>query len=101
MKDLSHEEREAFLRLCHAAHGAVLIGQLEDARVYFRQAIQIYPFSANVWFELARILEDDADKQVALENVLVLVPDHTEARHMLAIIAPDSLQAIDAAHWFE
>lgn len=83
MKELSQDEREIFLGLCHAAQGLIHVGQFEDARLYLRKAIQIHPFSANVWFELARILDNWDDRRVALENVLVLAPEHSGAIRLL------------------
>lgn len=83
MIELSGEEREKFIQLCHAAQAAARIGQRETAHLYFRQAIQIHPFSAKVWLELAKVVDNEADRQVALENVLTLNPQHEEARRLL------------------
>lgn len=80
---LSNEEREEFIRLCQAAKAATQQQQNKAACNYFRQAIQIHPFSSRVWFELAKVVERDDDRRVALENVLALDPSHHEARQML------------------
>jgi hypothetical protein len=81
--NLSSEERERYIRLCQAGHASALQGRLEDAHFYFRQAVEIYPFSVNVWLWLARVVADPLDRRVALENVLSIDPNHPEAQRML------------------
>ena len=79
---LSSEERERYIRLCQAGHAAATQERDYDAHFYFQKAIEIYPFSTNVWLWLARVVETREDRMVALENVLALNPDHREAREM-------------------
>jgi cytochrome c-type biogenesis protein CcmH/NrfG len=80
---LTNEDREKFIRLCHAAQAAILAGKFHDAHLYFRHAAQIHPYSTVVWLGLAKVVDNDADRRVALENVLTIDPNHPEARQML------------------
>jgi hypothetical protein len=82
--NLTHEEREEFIRLCQAAHAAALAGRHYNARLYFRQAAEIFPFSTSVWFWLAKVVDNEEDRRAALENVLAINPDHREARQQLS-----------------
>ncbi|MBZ0319659.1 MAG: hypothetical protein K8L91_24835 [Anaerolineae bacterium] len=86
MNDLSNEEREEFIRLCQAAHAATVAGRNHDAHLYFREAIKIFPLSTNVWLWLAKVVDIEEDRRVALENVLAIDPNHKEARRRLAEI---------------
>ncbi|NDJ85062.1 MAG: hypothetical protein GYB66_04170 [Chloroflexi bacterium] len=82
--NLTHEEREKFIRLCQAAQASVRAGNLTEARLYYRVAVQLHPYSSSVWLALAKIASTVADQQVALENVLSINPRHPEARQLLA-----------------
>lgn len=80
---LSNEQRERFLKLCQAAHAAILENNPADAHLYFRYAAQIHPYSTTVWIGLAKVSSTFADKRQALENVLAINPDHHEAQELL------------------
>ena len=82
---LTSDEREKFIRLCQAAHAAIIIGRHADAQIYFRYAAHIHPQSTTVWLGLAKIARNTADKRVALENVLAINPHHQEALQLLEI----------------
>lgn len=84
MDNLSNEERAEFIRLCQAAHVASVAGRNYDAHLYFREAVKIFPLSTNVWLWLAKVVDTDEDRRVALENVLAIEPEHQEAQHRLA-----------------
>lgn len=84
LSKMTNEERERYIRLCHAGHAAALQGRAYDAHFYFRQAVEIYPFSTNVWLWLAKVVETREDRIMALENVLAINPQHDEARQLLA-----------------
>jgi hypothetical protein len=77
--NLSAEERERYIRLCQAGHAAAMKGQHDDAHFYFRRAVELYPFSTNVWLWLAKVVTSRDDRRIALENVLAINPDHEEA----------------------
>ena len=81
--NLNSLERERYIRLCQGGHAAALQGRTYDAHFYFRQAVELYPFSVNVWVWLARVTDNVEDKRVALENVLAINPEHHDARRML------------------
>ena len=87
---LTSEDREKFIRLCQAAHAAIIIGNHNDAHTYFRYAAQIHPRSTTVWLGLAKIVSSPADKRVALENVLAINPHHKEALQLLEIFNTDT-----------
>lgn len=80
---LTNEEREKFIRLCQAAHAAMLKGNLAESHLYYRHAAQIHPYSTTVWLGLAKVVDNDQDRCVALENVLAINPEHQEARQLL------------------
>ena len=82
--DLTTEERERYIRFCQAGHAAALQNRNKDAHFYFRKAVELYPFSTNVWLWLAKVVDTRADQRVALENVLAINPDHQEAQAWLA-----------------
>lgn len=81
--NLTNEEREKFIRLCQAARAAILEGNLYDAHLFYRHAAYIHPFSTTVWIGLAKVVDNDEDRRVALENVLAINPNHAEAQQML------------------
>ncbi len=85
---LSNTEREEFIRLCQAAQVAAKAGDSDEAHQYYRQAAIIHPFSTTVWLGLARVVDKEADRRVALENVLSINPHHTEARRLLDEMNP-------------
>lgn len=87
---LTNEEREKFIRLCHAAQIASLSGKFEEAHLYYRHAARLHPYSTTVWMGLAKIVEDDADRRVALQNVLAIDSSHQEARQMLEDLDADT-----------
>lgn len=80
---LTTAQREQFIRLCQAARAAIISNDIEDAHTYFRAAAQIHPYSTTVWLGLAKVASTPQDKQVALENVLAINPDHMEAQQLL------------------
>lgn len=81
---LTPQEREKFIKLCQAARAAIVEGDLAGAHLYFRYAAYIHPFSTTVWMGLAKVVESDEDRRVALQNVLAINPRHEEARQILA-----------------
>lgn len=81
---LTSQEREKFIKLCQAARAAILAGDLAEAHLYFRYAAYIHPFSTTVWLGLAKVVDSDEDRRVALQNVLAINPHHEEARQFLA-----------------
>ncbi|MCI0713265.1 MAG: hypothetical protein L0154_24120 [Chloroflexi bacterium] len=82
-RDLSNEERERYIRLCQAGHVSAMQNKLYEAHFYFRKAVEIYPFSTNVWLWLARVAESHDDRIVALQNVLAINPNHEDAKRRL------------------
>lgn len=89
-RDLSTEERERYIRLCQAGHAAALADKLDDAHFYFRKAVEIYPFSTNVWLWLSRVVSDRNDQIVALQNVLSINPKHAEAQRRLVELSQEN-----------
>lgn len=83
-KSLTTRQREQFIKLCQAARAAIEKGQRHDAHLYFRYAAQIHPHSTTVWLGLAKLSTTIEDKRTALENILAINPDHTEAQQLLA-----------------
>lgn len=82
-RDLSNEERERYIRLCQAGHAAAMQHKTYEAHFYFRKAVEIYPFSTNVWLWLARVADSQEDRIVALQNVLAINPNHDDAKRRL------------------
>ncbi len=81
--NLTNEQREKFIRLCQAARAAALDGDKDEAHLFYRHAAYIHPFSTTVWIGLAKVVDNDEDRRVALENVLAINPNHPEALQML------------------
>lgn len=82
--NLTHEDREKFIRLCHAAQAAMNAGKLDEAHLYYRYAAELHPHSTTVWLGLAKVVTSEVDRRVALQNILAINPHHPEALQMLA-----------------
>lgn len=66
-----------------AAIAAVQNGERERARSLLLQALETDEHNVDAWWWLSQALENPADIQVALENVLTLDPAHAAARARL------------------
>lgn len=78
-------------RLIEAGRAAVQRGERERGRELLLQAVERDEHSAEAWWWLSQTLDDPADLQLALENVLTLEPGHPQARARL-----DQLRAAPA-----
>jgi len=65
---------------------ALRAGHRREARRLFGDLVREQPDNAAAWWYLAAVLSDPEQKSHCLRQVLRLLPDHTEARQMLADI---------------
>jgi hypothetical protein len=61
-------------------------GQKEEAVSILRPLLTVDPNNADGWWLLANAQDDPAEQRSALEKVLILRPDHTQARERLNAI---------------
>lgn len=66
--------------------GAYKAGNLEQAKVFFAQAIQQDPMNAKAWLWMSGVVEEDQRKS-CLQRVLALEPGNQAARHGLALLS--------------
>ena len=58
-------------------------GDVESARSFLTQVVERDPNNEQAWMWLSGVVEDAAEQQICLENVLVINPDNTKARQGL------------------
>jgi hypothetical protein len=63
---------------------ALRVGHIREARRLFGELVREQPDNAAAWWYLAAVLNDPEQKAHCLRQVLRLLPDHAEARQMLA-----------------
>jgi tetratricopeptide (TPR) repeat protein len=77
---------ETLEELVQAGIAAVKAGDKEQARVLLMRAVELDETSVTAWLWLSGVVETLADREVCLENVLTLDPDHAAAARGLAWI---------------
>lgn len=65
---------------------AARAGDKQAARAAFEQAVELDEENEKAWFWLASVLEDEAEKRLALNTVLHLNPENERARKALELI---------------
>jgi hypothetical protein len=79
---------------------ALAAGDRATAHARWRKAAAADPYDERVWLRLLRVIDDDDDRRVCLENIIGLNPLNTEARQQLRALnasAPPLSEAEKAA----
>lgn len=71
------QEAERLLRLGHIHY---LQGDYKHAHRYWQQAAFADPLNADVWQSLLKVVQSPEDRKICLQNILILKPNHLEAR---------------------
>ncbi len=72
---------------------AIHVGETETARDFLMQAVEHDETNVAAWWQLSQVLEAPNEREICLENVLALDPDHTEARAALDSVQRDKALA--------
>jgi Tol biopolymer transport system component len=75
---------------------AIQSGDRATGQRLLRQILQANPRNETAWLWLSLILDDPAKKRDCLERVLILNPDHRQARQALAQLEPAQASSQDA-----
>jgi hypothetical protein len=60
-------------------------GDHRRAHDAWRAAAALAPYNERIWIALLRVLEDDADRRVCLQNIVALNPLNAEAQRLLSL----------------
>ena len=96
LTDTKEGEVEGLLR---EGQEAARRGDVESARSFLTQVVERDPSNEQAWMWLSGVVEDAAEQQICLENVLVINPENTKARKGLDFLrsqldATDEAQAV-------
>jgi hypothetical protein len=67
--------------------------EIKKARLLWRKAAVVDPANEEVWMALYNVTQDDEDRKVCLQNILVLNPDNAEAEQRLRLIENETQPA--------
>lgn len=77
------QNQTRFDALMTAGEEAFAKGQLRTAHDLWRQAAALNPYAEAVWLALLRVIEEDEDRRVCLQNVIAINPLNVQARRQL------------------
>lgn len=63
---------------------------LKRARLLWRKAAVTDPSNEAIWLALLEVLQDDEDRKVCLQNILILNPDNERAEKQLRLLENDT-----------
>jgi len=66
---------------------------VDKARLLWRKAAVVNPANEEVWLALYNVTNNDDDRKVCLQNILVLNPNNTEAEERLRLIENETQPA--------
>ena len=67
--------------------------EIEKARLLWRKAAVVDPANEEAWQALYNVIQDDEDRKVCLQNILVLNPDNQEAEQRLGLLKSETQPA--------
>ena len=79
----SKSKSKTFERYMKLANIAYAEGDARQAYDYWRRAAIKDPYNEDVWLAMLQVLESKEDRQVCLENILVINPMNETARDLL------------------
>lgn len=75
--------------------------EIRKARLLWRKAATYDPSNSEIWGALLQVIQNDDDRKVCLQNILILNPDDAEAEQRLRLLEhetqPTDAQPIDLA----
>lgn len=75
-------------------------GRKDDARRFFEQVIEADEQNEKAWLGLSRVVEDDEERQICLENVLTINPSNETAQKVLSHLTVQQQEAVpDTEGW--
>lgn len=63
---------------------------LKRARLLWRKAAVTDPSNEHIWLALLEVLQDDEDRKVCLQNILILNPNNQRAEQQLRLMENDT-----------
>ena len=76
-------KRRRYQELMQAGQKAYAQGNRRLAHDYWREAATVDPYMEEVWLALYRVLDNDDDRIVCLENIIAIDPMNVQARRRL------------------
>lgn len=67
--------------------------EIRKARLYWRKAATYDPGNEAIWVALLNVLQDEEDRKVCLQNILVLNPNNEDAEKRLRLLENDTQPA--------
>ncbi len=89
----TQSRHQRFDELMQAGNQALDAGDRRAAHDRWREAATIDPYSELVWTSLLRVLDDDEDRRVCLENIIAINPMNVQARRLMHRQSPDATTA--------
>ena len=89
----AQDRRERFNDLLLAGKQAYEAGDRRAAHDRWRAAAAIDPYNEKVWTALLRVLDDEDDRRVCLENIIAINPMNVQARRLLYKQNPEAAAA--------
>ena len=86
----TQSRRQRFDELMQAGDQALAAGNRRAAHDRWREAATIDPYDEQVWLSLLRVLDDEEDRRVCLENIIAINPMNVQARRLLHRQSPDA-----------
>lgn len=77
-------------RLLERGRTAFLDGDTRRAHDLWRKAAMYQPYDEKIWLALLRVVENDADRRVCLENILRINPENDLATSQLAALTDET-----------
>lgn len=77
-------------RLLEQGRTAFLDGDNRRAHDLWRKAAMYQPYDEKIWLALLRVVENDADRRVCLENILRINPKNDLAASQLAALTDET-----------
>ncbi len=62
---------------------AYAVGNRQQALVLWRRAATLSPYDEQVWLALLDVVDNDADRQVCLQNIVFINPNNTQSKQYL------------------
>jgi 2,3-bisphosphoglycerate-independent phosphoglycerate mutase len=87
------QDQRRFNGLMHAGKEAFDKGNRKLAHDLWREAASLNPYDEQVWLALFRVLDNDEDRIVCLENIIAINPLNVKARRRLRAYEVESAKA--------
>ncbi|MCU0513200.1 MAG: hypothetical protein MUE40_11580 [Anaerolineae bacterium] len=81
--DTDTDQTTRFARMMRLGHVSYSQGHYRQAHRYWRRAAMLNPAEEQVWLALLNVLDQEADRQVCLQNILAINPENVRARREL------------------